>query len=169
MSWYSYHDWIPFVEIFWSYKDYTINSWIIMSEWSNDFTQIYVGDQLCGTIDYVALKHDYEVVCNDGSGLVGRSVKIVNPSQYLTLCEVKVRSGSSKTSDIIIVHQFLVKKNCQKSRRDKPTRQQTVTLFQSLTSHWHFHRPRLLTLLLTNAQMNLKINGHQRVLVWYTS
>ena len=106
-----------------------------MSEWSNDFTQIYVGDQLCGTIDYVALKHDYEVVCNDGSGLVGRSVKIVNPSQYLTLCEVKVRSESSKTSDIIIVHRYLVKKNYQKSRRDKPTRQQTVTLFQSLTSH----------------------------------
>ena len=107
-----------------------------MSEWSNDITQIYVGDQLCGTIDYVALQHDYEVVCNNGSGLVGRSVKIVNPSQYLTLCEVKVRSGSSNTSDhmIIVLHfesKRIIKIHAGTNLQDN--RQSHCS--QSLTSH----------------------------------
>merc|ERR1712003_408803 len=53
-----------------------------------DGVQVYVGDILCGTIEYNPLKYSYELAC--GEGLVGDSVKIVNDKTYLTLCEVKV-------------------------------------------------------------------------------
>lgn len=52
--------------------------------------QVYVGDILCGTVTYDASKTSYEVLCNDGQGVIGDMVKIVNPATYLTLCEVKV-------------------------------------------------------------------------------
>ena len=52
--------------------------------------KVYVGDQLCGTIEYHPLKYSYEVLCNGGNGFVGHTVKIVNDHTHLTLCEVKV-------------------------------------------------------------------------------
>ena len=52
--------------------------------------KVYVGDQLCGTIEYQPLKYSYEVLCNGGNGFVGQTVKIVNDHTHLTLCEVKV-------------------------------------------------------------------------------
>ena len=50
--------------------------------------QVFVGDILCGTVEYNRLKFSYELVC--GEGIVGDSVKIVNDHSSLTLCEVKV-------------------------------------------------------------------------------
>ena len=52
--------------------------------------KVYVGDELCGTIEYRPLKYSYEVLCNGGNGFVGQTVKIVNDQTHLTLCEVKV-------------------------------------------------------------------------------
>jgi len=51
-------------------------------------TQVFVGDILCGKVNYVAGQVVYKVVCE--GGIVGDSVKIKNTKTYLTLCEVKV-------------------------------------------------------------------------------
>eukprot|EP00116_Pleurobrachia_bachei_P000230 sb/3460492/ len=48
--------------------------------------QVYVGDELCGTIEYSGLKNTYTLDC----GMVGSFVRIVNDNSYLTLCEVRV-------------------------------------------------------------------------------
>ena len=53
-------------------------------------SQVYVGDYLCGTIKYDPLKYGYYVMCDEGHGVVGQKVKIVNDKTHLTLCEVKV-------------------------------------------------------------------------------
>ncbi|XP_063693608.1 uncharacterized protein LOC134825361 [Bolinopsis microptera] len=55
-----------------------------------DGVKIYVGDVFCGTIKYDPLKFSYEVICKEGQGIVGDTVKLVNDKTYLTLCEVRV-------------------------------------------------------------------------------
>ncbi|KAL5252435.1 hypothetical protein ACHWQZ_G015268 [Mnemiopsis leidyi] len=52
--------------------------------------KVYVGAVLCGTITYDPAKTSYDVLCNEGNGIVGSTVKVENPNTYLTLCEVKV-------------------------------------------------------------------------------
>ena len=55
------------------------------------YLKVYVGDQLCGTITYNPIKYGYTVECGEeGHGVVGQTVKIVNEKTFLTLCEVKV-------------------------------------------------------------------------------
>ena len=55
--------------------------------------KVYVGDVYCGEIHYKAGVIIYEVECGN---TVGRSVKIVQNDQYLTLCEVEVKGAPSQ-------------------------------------------------------------------------
>jgi len=48
--------------------------------------KVYVGDELCGEIEYSGITNTYSMKC----GMVGNFVRIVNDNSYLTLCEVQV-------------------------------------------------------------------------------
>ena len=52
--------------------------------------QVYVGNALCGEVQYEADKSIYEIPCHD---VVGKSVKVELNNEVLTLCEVKVFGG----------------------------------------------------------------------------
>ena len=49
--------------------------------------QVYVGNELCGAVEYVAGQSVYKIDCG---GKVGSAIKIAQDGQYLTLCEVQV-------------------------------------------------------------------------------
>ena len=48
--------------------------------------QIYVVDQYCGGIAYLAGKYSYTIYCNNK---VGNSIKVIQRSDNLMLCEVE--------------------------------------------------------------------------------
>ena len=63
--------------------------------------QIYVGNELCGTVKYYNHVRKYEVSCGN-EGIVGKNVKIIAaPGQYLTLCEVQVMSDPTNSGNQI--------------------------------------------------------------------
>jgi hypothetical protein len=49
--------------------------------------QVLVEDKICGEINYTEGKVDYEIECGKKEG---KRVKVMETSQWLTLCEVKV-------------------------------------------------------------------------------
>ena len=49
--------------------------------------QVYVGETLCGSVEWAAGKSVFQVNCDGASGT---KVRITQDGQYLTLCEVQV-------------------------------------------------------------------------------
>ena len=69
-------------------------AWSLHGHFMVTVSQVYVGQvegelELCGTVNYVAGKNVYKIVCGD-AGLSGDVVKVTNADSYLTLCEVQV-------------------------------------------------------------------------------
>ena len=54
---------------------------------ANLTSQVYVDNELCGAVEWVATKSVYRIDCN---GLSGSKIRITQEGQYLTLCEVQV-------------------------------------------------------------------------------
>ena len=55
--------------------------------WRLSTPQVFVGDEFCDEITYVAGQAVYVMDCG---GIVGDSVKVVQNENILTLCEVQV-------------------------------------------------------------------------------
>ena len=52
-------------------------------------TAVYVGETLCGKIDFIEGKSKYMVNCG---GAMGNSVYVAQSGQYMNLCEVEILS-----------------------------------------------------------------------------
>ena len=60
--------------------------------------KVYVGNVFCGEVKYQAGQVIHKVYCGDA---VGRTVKVVQNDEYLTLCEVQVFGAPSSDTPLV--------------------------------------------------------------------
>ena len=65
----------------------------------NLILQVYIGNTLCGEVQYKDGKNTYDILCDYDVVPVGKSVKVELKNEYLTLCEVKAFGGENYNSN----------------------------------------------------------------------
>ena len=65
----------------------------------NLILQVYIGNTLCGEVQYKDGKNIYEILCDYDVVPVGKNVKVELKNEYLTLCEVKAFGGENRNAN----------------------------------------------------------------------